>query len=289
LRQDAIVFVDSSIQIARVLREPQMKARVNARLSQYRLKVTGSVALQEFKRRVLRTAFYLLTKLNKTNSYQDTLEYVTNVLPTLQQRKKYICQLVLHHVLRDASDLELTERARLYIRTLLVYGESQFIGGLDTVLPGVECYWARIPVREKKRYITYEIGEEKCSKSQKQCRVGIVLQTKMATCKRLIEFLNSLPQERMTKELTSARDFLERIIEGDALLNIHDEESCYKMGDLLLALESEGVPDFYTMNYKESQAFCDLLNQDLTIRPNNPDHEERTYLQPDKPWPNPSQ
>lgn len=287
MSQNAIVFIDSSIQVSRTIREAAMKARIAAWLSRYRLKVTGTVAIQEFKNRVLRDLAYLLTKLNQTDSYQRSLEYVTNVLPKQHQRKQRICLTVLHNILPGRSDQELTERARLYIRTLLVHGENELRRQMDSVVPGIDCYWAKVPVREKKRYVTYDLGERQCSKTKNLCQVGSALQSKRAVCENLLRFLQSLPPERMTSELQSAHDLLNRIVNGTALQNIHQEEPCLKAGDLLLALESEGVPDFYTMNYRESQAYCDFLQQSLTIRPNNPSNNEHTHLQSSKPWPNP--
>lgn len=282
-----IVFLDSSIQIARTIRENRIKARINTWLSRYKLKVTGIVALQEFKRRVLRDVAYLLTKLNQTGSYLATLHFITSVLPVQQQRRKGVCLPILHSILPGSSDQELTERARLYFRTLVVCGEKHFIKGVDSVLSSIECYWARVPIREKKRYVTYDLGETKCTKSKRQCQIGNSLQAKRAVCEGLLEFLKTLPPQRMTAELQSARAFLDRVVNGNALQNIYTEEPCLAVGDLLLALESNGMPDFYTMNYRESQAYCDFLQQNLTIRPNNPDHDERVHFQTTKPWPNP--
>ena len=263
-----------------------MKARINTWLARYKLKVSGSISLLEFKRRVLTSLAYLLTKLNRLG-YQGTLDFVTNVLPSQQNRRQRICQPILQRLLPGATDQELTERARLYFRTLLLNGEKHFIDGLDSVVPGVQCYWARVPVREKKRYRVYEIGENKCSKSNRLCQVGSALQDKQTDCRSILEFLNSLPASRMTRELEKARDFLDKILNQNGMQDIYSEDPCSKVGDLLIALESQGVPSFYTMNFKESQAFCDHLGQNLSIRPNYPANDERTYLAADKPWPLP--
>ena len=41
------------------------------------------------------------------------------------------------------------------------------------------------------------------------------------------------------------------------------------MGDLLIALESKDIKNFYTQNYKESDFLTEVLNQTLIIRSNN--------------------
>jgi len=266
------IFLDTSVQIARLLR-PQMKEPIETCVSKYRRRASGTVALQEFKRRILKEAAYLLTKLNQTNSYTATLEYVTAVLPKMQERKRMICQLLLHKVLSDRSDEELTERARFYLRTILMTGEQLFVRYIDEIVPLQNCYLARLPVQEKRRYASYTI-ETKCSRTKGKCPVASFLQQKKETCLRLLAFLDQLPKERLTSELQKARELVEKV--ANNTLNAADrEEPCLKYGDLLLCLESEGWPAFYTMNYRESQAFADFLGQELLIRPNNPANQDQ--------------
>jgi len=57
------IFLDTSIQIARFFREKRMKNRIEERLSNYDMVVSSSIVLQEFKRRVLSEALYLLNQL----------------------------------------------------------------------------------------------------------------------------------------------------------------------------------------------------------------------------------
>ncbi len=262
-----------------------MKRRIEGWLARYKLRVSGTVALQEFKRRVLRDIAYLLGKLHQNGSYLRTLEYVTNRLTIHLQRKQKICLPLLHKILPGSSDDELTERARLYLRTLLMYGERLFLRNLDALLQGVNCYWARAPIREKKRYIAYEMGDVRCSKSRGLCQVDKALGGKTETCQGLLQFLKALPSSRLTDELRAAIGFLEKVATEKGASLVRDEDPCLKFGDLLLALESEGVPDFYTMNYKESQAYCDFLAQNLAVRPSNPDIDEQSYLHSERPWP----
>lgn len=264
-----------------------MRSRIEAWLARYRLRVTGTIAVQEFRNRVLRDTYYLLTKLNQFGSYQQTLDYIFNVLPRQLDRKRRICVMILHNLLPGASDEELTERARLYCRALLVYGENRFLQGVDSLGPGVGCYWAQIPVKEKRRYRRYEFADNRCSRAEGRCRIGGALRDREELRRRILDFVEGLPPERMTTELERARAFLRRIGNDRALDRVSEEEPCLKVGDLLLALESVQVPEVYTMNYGESQAYCDVLGQNLTVRPNNPEKNEVQHLQAAKPWPTP--
>jgi len=123
------IFLDTSILISRLIRDNDLKSKINAFPANHDRKVTGTIALQEFKQRVLKDALYLLAKLNKTKSYMQTLSFVTSALPQQSNRRRTICLLLLHKLLPGRSNDELTERARLYLRVLVLYGKK-------TVPPG---------------------------------------------------------------------------------------------------------------------------------------------------------
>lgn len=264
-----------------------MREAISLQLSKFRRRVSGSVPLQEFKRRVLHELVYLLAKLDQTQSYQKTLDHVTSVVPQQQGRKVRICLPLLHQLLPGASDAELTERARRYFRLLLINGEKQFLNDLDSLLPGVKCYLSRAPIVEKRRYKKYVLSGTYCSKTNGKCEIGQELNRALGTCKMLYTFLIGLPAARMTQELISARDFLDRLVNGKALTGIHGEDPCLKFGDLLIAIESASAGNFYTMNYRESQAYCDYLNQNLTVRPNDPAKPDTVHAAASRPWPMP--
>lgn len=280
------VFLDTSIQVARKIRERPMRECITAWIRGYALNVSSGVVLQEFKNRVLRDVAYILEKLRKTHSYMATLHYITNVLPQAQQRKMRVCLPILQGLLPGATDAELTERARLYCRTLLVYGETEFAREVDTLLSGVDCYWAKTPIREKRPYTSYDLGRRACDKTKGLCRVGDALKAREGRCRALLAFLDALPANRATQELERAREVLRRVI-ADDFQNAQQENLCSTVGDLLIALESDGIPEMYTMNYRESQAFCDFLNQNVAVRPNDPATPEIRYDVSAKPWPLP--
>jgi hypothetical protein len=58
--REAPVFLDTSIQIARLVHGPQTKSGIRQRLAQHDKVFTGLVVRQEFKRRLLKEAEYLL-------------------------------------------------------------------------------------------------------------------------------------------------------------------------------------------------------------------------------------
>jgi hypothetical protein len=62
-------------------------------------------------------------------------------------------------------------------------------------------------------------------------------------------------------------------------------DPCLTVGDLLIALESAGVPCMFTMNSKESQHLCRALGQSLVVRKPNPKHEDIYCSADDEEWP----
>lgn len=277
------IFPDTSIHIARLLREPEMKKIIEQRLASYNLVVSSSVVVQEFKHRVMPEAIYLINQLNLRGSYQKVLRHVNHVLPVQMERKRQICFGMLDKIFEtvgNVDDSELTERAKRYLHTLLKHGIAYFKRKLGHVIPGTECYLSKLPIKVKERYKNYESIEKKCSKVSHLCRVTDFLKEKMDLCKQLLEYLSTL--QNKTKELESTLEFLRGFIANpDA---IHGKNPCYCVGDLLIALESNNIPDFYTMNYKESKFFCDVLDQNLIVLHNNPDKLESVYSKNSKPW-----
>ncbi len=276
------IFPDTSIHIARLLREPEIKKMIEQRLASYDLVVSSSVVVQEFKRRVMPEAIYLINQLNHRGSYQKVRRHVT-ILPDKWKRKRQICFGMLDEIFEtvgNADDSELTERAKRYLHTLIKHGITYFKRKLGHVIPGTECHLSKLPIKVKTRYKKYESIETKCSKVFPLCPVADFLKEKIELCKQILKYLSALKDK--TKELESTLEFLRGIIDNPD--TIHENEPCYCVGDLLIALESNKIPDFYTMNYKESKFFCDVLDQDLIVLPHNPDKSENIYSKNSKPW-----
>ncbi len=277
------IFPDTSIHIARLLREPEMKKIIEQRLASYNLVVSSSVVVQEFKRRVIPEAIYLINQLNKRGSYQKVRRHVTYVLPEKRKSQRQICLGMLDKIFETVGkvdDSELTERAKRYLHTLIKHGITYFKRKLGHISTGTDCYLAKLPIKIKVPYKKYEIGEKKCSKVYPLCPIADFLKEKTELCRQLLGYLSDL--QNKTKELESTFEFLRGFIANpDA---IHEKDPCYCVGDLLIALESNNIPNFYTMNYKESKFFCDILDQNLIVLPPNPDKPERIYSKNSKPW-----
>jgi len=106
------VFLDTSIQIARVVHSPETKERVAACVNGFEQSVTSDVVRQEFKRRLLKEAQYLLNQLNKRQSYAKVLRHITDVLPPQQGRKRNICLELLETIWNYSKPFSKARRMR---------------------------------------------------------------------------------------------------------------------------------------------------------------------------------
>jgi hypothetical protein len=160
------IFLDTSIQIARVIHSPATKQRIKERIQKYSISTTSEVVRQEFKRRLLKEAKYLLEQLNRRGSFQE-VSYHVERLPEFKQhkRKRHICLQMLFTLFDGASDEERTERAKLWLHYLLTLGLGEFDDQVDQVLKAAGCACSRIPIREIKPFARYEFGTDRCSET----------------------------------------------------------------------------------------------------------------------------
>jgi len=266
------VFVDTSIQIARFVHSREKKRRIEERLAKYDIVLTSSVVRQEFKRRLLKEAQYLLNTLKQKGSFEETHRHVTEMLSgPFHRRKQQICLLTISTILEGATDAELTERARRYLRFLLRFGLHTFDRSVDHHLLGADCHWAKYPVRERKLE-RFDFGRERCSQSEGRCGVVSFLRENRDFASKVMDALRSMRDDGKTAEVATGERFLEEALADPECAPRLDP--CLHVGDLMIALESAKIPDFYTMNRAESIVYCQALGQTLVIRPNNPAAED---------------
>jgi hypothetical protein len=260
-----------------------MKARIGERLSRYTFTVTGEVVKQEYKRRLLKEAKYLLETLAKYKSFSEMYHHVVR-LPPAWNRKRNICLQVIGQLFDKADDRELAERLTLNLHYLLTLGMDEFESGVGQVIRYAGCACAKFPVQEKVRYKRYEFGPDKCS-SPRVGTCGIVdfVQRRSPELRLILERLRALPAEEKSDEIQQAEAFLELVLQDPSSALAMDP--CYRVGDLIIAMESVGIPTFYTLNGKESQHFCRVLDQNLIVRPSNPESEDIECLSTDQDWP----
>ena len=278
------IFLDTSVQIARMVHSPRTKDRIKRRISEFTATITSSVVKQEYKRRLLKEARYLLDQLNKRKSFIEVYYHVERMpesYPKLR-RKRHICLQTLGHFFGKADDSELCDRLKLYLHYLLTLGLDEFEDGVTQVVRGSQCGCSKIPVKERIRFRRYEIGTEKCSECRTSCGIVEFLVERRERLQAILRYLQALPEAKKTDEIRRIETFLSEVQDDPAAAVA--KEPCLTVGDLLIALESIGTSTFYTLNGRESQHLCRPNGQDLIVCPVDPLREEVVCVITEDSW-----
>jgi hypothetical protein len=277
------LFVDTSIQIARFVHSPEIKRRIRDRLQKYDLTVTGTVVRQEFRRRFLKEAKYLLEQLERRRSLEAVMRHVHDVLPPPQLRKQRICLQTLLTIFEKTDDADRTERARLFLRSLLRGGLDEFDQLVDHVISACGCACGRRPVRQKKSG-KFDFGTDRCSVVADECGVASFLSSRQEAVAKITEHLAKADNDSKSDEIRKTEQFINETADDET--DIEQRDPCLTVGDYLIAIESYGIPTVYTMNGRESQHFCRALGQKMIVRKPNPEHDDVVCSSSDVAWPN---
>jgi hypothetical protein len=277
-----VIFLDTSIAIARTVHSPETKLRIRERVSSHELVVSSLVVKQEFKRRLLKEAQYLLGLFHRKKSFVAVQRHLIDVLPPGWHRKRNICLDMIQTVFETAPDGEKTERAMRYLRQLLRVGLSDFTDFLDYVIWQSGCACSHYPIIEKVAYKRYDFGPINCSSVSSRCGIDGFFELHIDAVEFILARLRDIAKNKKSAEIIKIEGFLEAVL--NSTRSVHSMDPCLTVGDLVIALESAKVEFFYTMNGKESQHLCRILNQSLIVRPKNPEHEDIVCLSSDHAW-----
>lgn len=282
--RSSIVFADTSIAIALFVHSPETKLRIREQLSQHKLKWTSLVVRQEFKRRLLKEAYYLDRKLDQLGTYKRVHRDVATHLPPQWQRKRNICLDTLSTVDEMDNEQDKTDRLRLFLKYLLERGTVKFERFFDFIVEDSGSACGRQDVR-KDLQGKYNFGPQRCSKVQGLCGIEQFLSSRKNQVMMIRDLIHKdgIGNVAKTREINNSEDFIECFLREPN--NIQTRDPCLTTGDLIIALESARAGNFYTMNAKESQFFCRALNQGLIVRKKHPKHQDIVCDAVDEKWP----
>ena len=198
--------------------------------------------------------------------------HVIDNLPPQQNRKRNICLQTLQTIREGSNDVDLTERAKSYLTTLLRFGLDDFEDSVKHVVRTSGCACSKFPVNERKPYKDYDLGTDHCSKAEGNCGIAAFLTENKELASRILAHLQALDTSRMTEELKRAKHFLESFIVRPE--DARKADPCLKVGDLIIAMERANFPDFYTFNLRESLHLCRATNQNMVVRPKYHIHDD---------------
>lgn len=259
----SVVFLDTSILIASFVHPPTIKSHIRNVLSQYQVILSGLVAKQEFCRRFLKEAFYLLSTLKRRSySFDAVFDHVTSSLPPQQHRKQKICIRMLRQCYGRATDKERADRLRFFLEDLLENGVQDLMDNGVTFTKHSNCKNGEFTPYLKRT--NWSFAADKCPSD---CGVGGFLYG----CTIRSDLAKSLKERELTSELDRSLEFLGML--DSECSNAREFNPCLKVGDLMIAFECKvsGAEDFFTQNYKESSVLCPALGLNMLRCPTNQD------------------
>ena len=168
----------------------------------------------------------------------------------------------------QSADEEM-DRFRAYLEMLLEGGLDEFDSMVDHVIQDSGCSAGSVAIRRVGS--RYDFGHDKCSRHS-DCRIRAMLERKADTVAVLAAALSEIPEGSRTAEIQLSLQFLAKVTADTSCSK--DCDPCLKVGDVLIAIESFGVPAFFTKNYKESRHLAPPLKQTLIVRPNSEEQDD---------------
>lgn len=259
----SVLYLDTSILIASFVHPPAIKQHIRAVLSSYDVLVSGLIAKQEFSRRLLKEAHYLLSQLKRRNySFRAVYDHVVSSLPPQMARKQKICLQILGQCFEEDSDSDKGERLLFFLEDLLENGIAELEDSGVVFVKNSKCQNGLSGYVLKKD--RWRFAGNDCPGN---CQVGQFLYA----CDFRNTLMHALTQHELTSELQKSLKFLGQLNEGCS--NAIDFNPCLTVGDLIIAMECKvaGAEDFFTQNFKESRILCPALGLRLITCPTNQD------------------
>lgn len=277
------VFLDTTILIAKAVHAPGIKERISQTLKRFDFRCSGLVARQEYKRRLLKDARYLHQLAQKCDSIQEVNRHISR-LPPQSRRKFTICFDIICTIDEMDNERDRLDRLRLFTLDLLRHSLRRLERDCEFFREsGCACGAGRIVERKG----SFDFGPDHCGKTGNECRIDDFLKDTRSTLVEIAKFLSEIPggtaPGQKSKELQTAETFIQSHLQSN--VSVRSKDPCTCVGDLLIALESKSIPHFYTMNGRESQHLCKVLQQTLHVRPTNPDCADVECPSTTSDWP----
>ncbi len=262
------VLLDTSIQIDRV-KSGHREAVINDRIGPYQFRFATSFGQLEFKATVIQEMITIHGALSRKGAkFTAVRDYFTESQHRQQALRGHIFNNFLSvsassHAVTDADDRRLAEKARLLLQDHIQECYDWFATSVDSVLRDkLRCDRALDKPRFKRT--TYDANLPTCKRRlNKNCHVESLLRSvarlktdleRMASPKPLSGQVSVEPANQFRKTL----DLIERV-EGDTNCDLTSDQ-CRNAGDLLIALEAEGMAEHaMSTNAREWQPLCELF------------------------------
>ncbi|MCR9234434.1 MAG: hypothetical protein NXI29_25830 [bacterium] len=254
------VFLDTSIHLSK-FKGTLFKERIEEVLRFFNWKSTCTYTKVEFGNNLLAAAQYNITKIEKYQSLERSLDFILNTLPIQFHGSTVIWTFNLLKDRMGGDDKQATERALLYLRTIMKVG-VKFVDNLcdQPIVDGTSCYWAKRGVVKKGNQYCWE--SPKCKRSLKRCKLDQFFLRNIEAFKKIKSAIDSLADtdKRKTKQLKNFSEVIEKA-ETDPGLLLDYKSGCKRLADAIIAVESIGFKNMFSQNKAESEILTEVLGQ----------------------------
>ena len=268
------LFLDTSIHCC-WFKGLDITNRLSQVLSLFRWVGTSTYTKLEYGNVVLSQAEYFLRKLRELGSLSRVVSHVGNVLSKQHHSKKvWAFNLLTEHYGED--DAEVTERAELYLQTLMgigtVFVEKKVDGPLQD---GTACYFARRGVAEKRDgMLTWKTPD--CKPGKRRCRIDEFFVDNRDLFSAIKQAIDALPEDRKTGQLKDFSNVIEQAMSDPKCLLAY-RTGCRRLADAIIAVDGRKYLSMFSQNVNESEVLCKVLGQVFYYLPNEKSKGVRVY------------
>ena len=272
-----ILFVDTSIQVSKVLGSEEQKAQILTRLERAEHVITSSYVLMEFNRRMLSDAVWLHGLIRDIRTLAELLRRIAQ---GGFGRQKHNTILIFSQLLEGYSDgtlvMDTPEFWRKLVRILEYFIDwqlhRQFLMGIDLTLPSLinitKCSIAhQFPTKRRTKEgnteFFYQYRKPKasvseantCRRDEARCRLPQLLaehDDELLALERILE------ERGANAELKKASSALSQIRKHKKGWNAaKGSRNCWRLGDVIITLE---IPEGYTLLTTNARHFVPLCS-----------------------------
>lgn len=256
------LFLDTTIQIDRVVSSTQRRIQLQETLANYRL-ITSTYVLGEFLRTLVKDAIQLHHRIEQ---YAHLDEVITNLGQHPNKREAGRMMLILGTLLRTERTTSTTtfaaqmrvqvqERLARYIKFALV---DHFLFGIDELLDSTQCGLARErPIVASSSNTLFFHLRSQCTRAARECDLAERMQTWRPQLGVLADGLAQESDPALVRMGQLARQII-----ADPVV-ARGRNCTWYLGDLVIALELPTDVPLYTTNRRHFAPLLALLGKKL--------------------------
>jgi len=261
------LFLDTSIHCSK-LKGPLFRERISDLFRLFQWKSTSTYTKVEFGNVVLAQAEYFVRKLDEFSSLEKTKDYIGNVLPHRHHPTKVTWSFNLLNAYGE-DDAECTERARLYLRSLMKLGVDFVEKLCDRPLAdGTGCYWAKRGVH-KRRDGRLVWRTPVCKRRNPRCCLDKFFLENQTIFKQIKDSIDALADEAKSAQLRDFSDVIGQALDDPQML-LDYRSGCKRLADAIIAVDSLAYQSMFSQNRAESELLTTILGQAFYYLPPDP-------------------